>query len=772
MDMQFFPAELKSLPQWCVATLLPTADGKDDKRPYDPKTGHPASVTDARTWGTFEQAMALRDKWRETTAPRAQLGFIFNEGDPYCVIDLDTYKAKDDGVRNLHAEIKRQARTYAELSQSSLGTHIIGKGLVVEGARNEANCIELYSHARFMICTGNVGDGATIEPICPIQELIDYLYPLIKDGGRAGATNWRELGDGEESLLTDLEIVERAMAAENSDKFLALCQGDTSMYAGNHSDADAALIQFFAFYTPDNNQVARLFMRSVLAERDKAQRTDYVPRTIAYVRTKLAKDQPPPLDMTAIAQRAQEVAHNQRTLEQLKGEAPVSPVDVPLPPPVPPRKFDFPPGLVGDIARYALGAAIRPVPEIALSAAIAIVAGIVGRQYNISDTGLNQYILLLAKTGTGKESMQSSVDRLFAEVTKTVPAADTFLGPSRFASGQALNKRFQKQPCFMSILGEFGDTMKRVSSKRANGSDVALLSELKDMYHKSGANQMLRATVHSDKEKDTANVQSPTLTILGETAPEPFFAGIDESLIESGFLSRFLVIEYTGERPARNMRPMTLPPAELVQAVADICAGALTMQQNRTHYTVQMDATATKDLDFFDTWVDGQIRGQGEVVRQLWNRAHIKALRLSALIAVGVNPLSPTVTHENAEWAIDMVKRDVAVMFDRFAIGDVGEGDAKLHVEMVKVIKLYTSKCPKGFERYWPHGAIPYRHMVQAVASRPAFKNHRNGATAALKNVLEAMVRAGELMLLEKKDAHTRFGTSSDVYAVGYDWTS
>ena len=148
---------------------------------------------------------------------------------------------------------------------------------------------------------------------------------------------------------------------------------------------------------------------------------------------------------------------------------PLSPVDLtPFADPVS-EPFSYPPGLIGEIARYAYAAAIRPVHEIALAGAIATLAGIVGRQYNISSTGLNLYILLLARTGTGKESIASAIDRLFAEVHKTVPAAETFLGPSRFASGQALNKRFQKQPCFVSILGEFGDTMKRLSGPRANG---------------------------------------------------------------------------------------------------------------------------------------------------------------------------------------------------------------------------------------------------------------------------------------------------------------
>lgn len=766
MHMQYFPAELRALPQWCVASLLPDSTGKDDKRPYNPKTGNPASTTDPRTWGTFEEAIALRDYWRETSAPRAQVGFVFNENDPYAVIDLDTYKAKDEQAKNLHAEIKRQALTYAELSQSGLGTHIIGRGLVLEGARNEANAIEIYSHARFMICTGNVGEGNAILPVEPIQELLDYLYPLIKDASIANGISWRDLGDGEESLLTDLEIVERAMNAANSDKFLRLCQGDLSMHGGNWSDADEALIQFFCFYTPDNNQVARLFMRSDLAKRDKAERPDYVPRTIAYARKKLENDKPPPLDLTAIAERAKAMA---APIEQ-PHEIP-SAIDQAAPAlVVQTSPIEFPPGLLGEIARYSLAAAIRPVPEIALAAAIACMAGIVGRQYNISGTGLNQYILLLAKTGTGKESVQSSIDRLFAEVSKTVPAAQTFLGPSRFASGQALNKRFQKQPCFVSILGEFGDTLKRLSGNRASSADIALLSEMKDMYHKSGADQMLRSTVHSDSEKNTADVQSPALSLLGETAPEPFFASLDESLISSGFLPRFTVIEYSGERPARNPKPLAMPPAELVTAMGNLIAGALQMQQNRTVLVAQTSPEALAELDKFDAWVDGQIRGQGEVVRQLWNRAHIKALRLSALVAVGVNPLDVVVAHAHAVWAVELVKRDVSILLSRFQTGNVGEGDAKLQSDLREVITKYMTEGHKDWTDYHQQGCVTGVYLARQTASRAAFRNRQGGSNKALKDVLASMVEYGVLIQLEKKDSYNRFRSQAAVYALGEHW--
>lgn len=766
--MQYFPAELKALPQWCVASLLPGDDGKEDKRPYNPKTGNPASVTDPRTWGTFEQAIAHRDHWRQNGAPRAQVGFVFNEGDPFAVVDLDTYKAKVEGVKLLHTEIKRVAQTYTELSQSGLGTHIIGRGLVIDGARNETNCIELYSHARFMICTGEVGPESAVLPVTDIQPLLDRLYGLIKDGGRTDVPSWKELGDGEESLLTDLDIVERAMAAENSDKFLALCQGDLSMHDGDWSRADESLMQFFCFYTPDNNQVARLFLRSKLALRDKSERPDYIPRTIAYARAKLAKDAPPMLDMSALAERARALA----TPQVIEHQA-VSTVDTPAPVLTKHKAWmALPPGLIGDIARYVLASATRPVPEIALATAIACVAGIVGRQYNCSSppTGLNQYILLLAKTGTGKESVQSSIDRLFAEVTKTVPAADTFLGPARFASGQALVKQFQSQPCFVSVLGEFGDTIKQISSQRANGAERALLQNLKDIYHKSGWNQMLRSTVHSDKEKNTSNVHAPSLTILGETAPEPFFAGLDETMIDGGFLPRFLVIEYLGDRPDRNIGAISQPPADLVQRVSDLIAGVLQMQQNRTSVMVHPDADALKLLDGFDKWIDGQMRGGSETTRQLWNRAHVKALRLSALIAVGENPLSPIVSAENAQWAIDMVKHDVTILLDRFTSGDVGEGDAKLQSDLRGVIAKYMAEGSKGYELFHQRGCVPGRFLQQRTSNRPAFKNSRFGATKALKDTLDSMVAYGVLVAIDKKASQDWFKTSSQVYALGDQW--
>lgn len=758
MSMQFFPAELRALPQWMVAGSGDPSS-KEYKRPIDPKTGRWGSPTDPTTWGTFEEAMA---------SPYPLKGFVFHASDPYSVIDLDTYKAKNEQVKNLHAEIARHAETYSELSQSGLGVHIIGRGFVAEGANNEANSLEVYSTGRFMICTGRAVEGL-VRPVADIQELLDYLYPLLKNSGTKGAVNWRDLGEGEESDLSDMEVIERASNAENGDKFDRLCAGDMSDYGDDWSDADAALIQFLCFYTPDNNQVRRIFMMTKLAERDKAHRPDYIPRTIANMRAKIANDAIPLVDATAIAERAKAVA----LAAQQVAVAPPAPVDSALPPPVPAiapaRDTTFPPGLVGEIAQYVLSAAILPVPEIALATAIAVVAGVAGRQYNCSNpgTGLNQYILLLAKTGTGKETVQASVDRLFAEAQKGMPAIDRFLGAGHFASGQALVKQFQEKTCFVSILGEFGHQLKVISHPRASSSDKHLLKAILDLFSKSGHQQTLRPSVYSDREKNTELVYAPALTLLGETEPDGFFANLDENMISSGFLPRFLVIEYKGERPPRNRHPVATPPAALVSKLIDLAGAVLGAEQAHTVNPVVMDDAALKIMDIFYDYADGQMRGQGETIRQLWNRAHLKALRLASLVAVGVNPYQPVVTHEHATWAVDMIKRDIATLQDRFTAGDVGEGDSKLQNDLMAVIRKYMAEGNKRWDDYHSRGCIALRYLTQQTANRSAFKNHKLGANRALKDTLAALVEQGIIVQVAKKQADEWFKTQSAVYALG-----
>lgn len=213
----------------------------------------------------------------------------------------------------------------------------------------------------------------------------------------------------------------------------------------------------------------------------------------------------------------------------------------------PANPYTLPPGFLGDLAQFILDAAPRPVPEIALAGAIGLMAGIVGRSYNVSNppTGLNQYVLVLAPTGTGKEAIASGYSALMKSIRSAVPASVDFIGPGEMASHQAVIKYMAGGPTsFVSLVGEFGIYLQQMVGPKAPPHLTGLRRFLLDAFGKSGAYGEIRPSIYSDKDKNTVAIQSPALSIVGESTPEKFYEGLHEGLISEGLLPRFTMIEY------------------------------------------------------------------------------------------------------------------------------------------------------------------------------------------------------------------------------------
>lgn len=737
--LQNIPIELRALPQWVCAG--------PDKIPVSPRTGQAASVTDPATWGTFEEACRTGFK---------HVGFVLAAWDPYCIIDLDNKPEKPltEEQWQRHQKILTAFDSYTERSASGRGYHIIVKGKLPSGVHRDN--VEVYSSARYMICTGDVVRNT---PIADYQQLLDVLYGEMKPADTVELTE-------RNSLLDDGEVVAMAMRAVNAEKFNALCAGDMTGYP-SQSEADFALLSIIAYYTPDNEQVRRLFRMSALGKREKAIKDD---RYLNFALGKIRAQQPAPVDIGQLAANAEAVLQGSKQ----------SPVEVPIsapmgsnPPTVP--GISLPPGLVGELAQYFYQTAIRPVPEIALAAAIALTAGVCGRSYNISGSGLNQYIILLAKTGSGKEGALSGIENLISAVRPQIPMVDQFLGPAAFASGQALVKVLNDKPCFVSVLGEFGLTLQQLSDQRANSAQLMLRKVLLDLYAKSGWNRMLRSSVYSDTEKNTKIIQAPNVTILGESTPETFFDGLDASHVAEGLIPRFSVIEYKGDRPPRNRNANTPPSQGLAQRFSDLVAVSLTTSNNNACAPVQLDSHSVALLDEFDTRADGIMNASKmDVEMQVWNRAHLKALKLAALLAVGCNPHQPIVTADMAQWAIDFVTRDVELVAARFKDGDVGQGDSKQHHDLKRAIEGYLGHPPRAVkERYGRLLAakiVPYAYLSQRTASVASFRQDRVGATNALKRAVQTMVDSGMLIEVARPQLLEKYKFSGVAYGIGSNW--
>ncbi|MGA2935727.1 MAG: hypothetical protein ABSF52_01325 [Syntrophobacteraceae bacterium] len=148
------PGELKERRQWVAWKGVPKENGKLDKIPINPKTGHEAKPNHPDTWASIQEALIATE-----TYGLDGIGFVFSESDPYTGIDLDSCLNPDTG------ELEPWARRYVDLFQSYTevtpsrkGLHIIIKGKLPGKGRKKGN-FEVYDKGRFFTFTGRVFDG-------------------------------------------------------------------------------------------------------------------------------------------------------------------------------------------------------------------------------------------------------------------------------------------------------------------------------------------------------------------------------------------------------------------------------------------------------------------------------------------------------------------------------------------------------------------------------------------------------------------------------------
>lgn len=743
------PAELQQLNQWCLWRYEETSNGKPTKVPYQPDGIKHASVTDRATWHSFANCITAFN-----TGSFAGMGFIFSDSDPYAGIDLDA--SDDNNILERQAKIFAQFDSYAERSPSGNGLHIIIRASVISGRKRSS--VELYSSNRFFTMTGDVYND---KPIANRQELAEIL--------------WQEMGKVKEQTFagsfeephTDAQIIEQATNASNGAKFAALQAGNWKDMYPSQSEADMAYCDIVAFYTQSRNQISRLFRNSGLGQRDKAKRVDYV----QYMLNKVFDRMLPPVDIEGLQN-----AWGEASAKHAAQSATAAPVELP-----PPSPYQQPPGLLGDIARFVYEASPRQVPEIALAAAVAFMSGLCGRAYNVSGTGLNQYVLLLAPTGTGKEAMASGIDKLVASIRDEVPAIKQFIGPGEIASGQALLKYLSKtSSSFVCVIGEFGLKLQQLSSMRANPAELMLKKVLLDLYNKSGNGKQLQPAIYSQKENNTEAINSPAVTLLGESTPETFYSTINESIIADGLLPRFMIVEYMGHRPRRNLNHLTAQPSEqLKERLATLTAHCLRLNAGTNGWPLAVNVQFTPEaealLDKFDIFADNEINGSSsEIIKQLWNRAHIKALKLASLVAVGVHPYEPTIDMDQATWAINIVRQDIHTLQAKFAAGEIGkdESENKQHEYVKMAVKQYLNSEFELIKKYSNntvlHTAkvIPYAYISRKLMAAAPFRLDRMGATHAIKKVIQNLLDSGYLKEMDKASMSAQYKTSQKAYMV------
>ena len=87
MGIHNYPSELASLRQWvCWRLEHDVKHDRDAKVPYSPVSVRKASASDARSWGTLEEAVAARERYLFSG-----VGFMFTAESGIVGIDIDSW---------------------------------------------------------------------------------------------------------------------------------------------------------------------------------------------------------------------------------------------------------------------------------------------------------------------------------------------------------------------------------------------------------------------------------------------------------------------------------------------------------------------------------------------------------------------------------------------------------------------------------------------------------------------------------------------------------
>lgn len=223
-DFQYasLPAELRALRQWT---------GSRDKRPINPHTGYPASVTDPQSWGSLLEARAGQRRHGYNA-----LSFMFTAHDPFIGIDFDHCVDRDRGINDRVSRWLCRLDSYSEISGSGTGIHTIARGVL--DAACKTNWCEMYDRGRCFVMTGSALPGLprTIERR---QGVVNSLLREARPGSTARPA--LDVWGPDSPVAAPSDLRGRAATGRIRTTTLMLLDSTGSAGYGSASEADSAL---------------------------------------------------------------------------------------------------------------------------------------------------------------------------------------------------------------------------------------------------------------------------------------------------------------------------------------------------------------------------------------------------------------------------------------------------------------------------------------------------------------------------------------------------
>jgi hypothetical protein len=242
-----------------------------DKKPFC-APGRMASSTDAASWLTYEDAVALAEREK-----LAGVGFVFAPDDGLCGIDLDHCRdAVTGAVQPWAQRVIERFNSYTEISPSGTGVHIFVRA-TLPGPGKKRNrpdgvgAVEMYDRARYFTVTGQQlpGTPATIEVR---QDAVTDVY--VRLGADVASTEASSPAATTALTPEDSAIINAIESSKDATAWHRLFIAGETRPGHSGSENDHELAAILCRYSGDDATVERL-MRASPLHREKWDRRGY-----------------------------------------------------------------------------------------------------------------------------------------------------------------------------------------------------------------------------------------------------------------------------------------------------------------------------------------------------------------------------------------------------------------------------------------------------------------------------------------------------------------
>jgi hypothetical protein len=484
----------------------------------------------------------------------------------------------------------------------------------------------------------------------------------------------------------------------------------TDLGDGSASGYDLSLATIAMMRGWTDNETARLILawrRRHGMQPEKAQRADYMARTLARARKATVTTDTLDVDLSAFP------------MVGTTGQGGAKPA-ITDPGPLPESLCRIP-GFVSEVMDHCLATAPYPNVPLAFCGALALQALLAGRKVrDEADNRTNIYLLALAYSAVGKDFPR----KVNAAILHRVGMVN-LLG-EKFASGEGIQDALNGTPSMLFQTDEIDGLLQSINKSR-DARHENIMTTLLTMY--SSANTIYPMRRKAGKDLPGV-IDQPCLVVYGTAIPNHYYGALSERMLTNGFFARMLIVE-SGRRSAGQTPGIIDPSPRIIDTAqwwANFCPGSGNLENWHPKPHIVPATTEARDL-----LRDSRLQAEAEysaaesrgdpVGTTVWGRVHEQTRKLALLFAVSENHVEPSIGTDAVSWATAFVEHQTRRML---FMADGHVADNPFHADCLKLMK----KLRESPDQMLTHSVLLKRMKVD---------------TKSFQAIVDTLVQQGDL---------------------------